>query len=369
MDNYYTIEILTEDNRPSLIDQIKSLPSNKTEPEPMILSDSFNKDAEKKPKKKKKKKSILLDAVESENYEYDDSITQEIDEETLLDVENILREASEEDEDQAIVREQKKGYKKLKKDENVYKKEFAEELTLLYSLLDETSKFGRDLEKDLASLKGSKTRGISKYTNDLTELILTSKQNKLNILKEITSLKKTMADLKIKADGKSKDKDGNNNPEYLASAYFKNILNHGRGNFINALNNSQSQNDGDDEYDSMIDRIEGIRHTDNSEDEEDRISKYLMERLEGGNPYRSEEGTKYIEYENRGVKLYVKKCIDTGEWEFIALDKNKIQIYDYPLPSKRDAGRMKFSDDGSYATDSKGRIYNVIEYYLPDNQY
>lgn len=371
MDNYYTIEIFTEDNRPSLIDEIKSLPSRKEpkkeEPDPIIIANISNK-GEKKSKKKKKKKSVLLEAFEGGNYEYDEDFNQEIDEETLLDVESILREAAEEDEGTNIVKEQKKGYKKLKNGENEYKKEFAEELTLLYGLLDETSKFSKDLEKDLSSLKGNKSRGISKYTNDLAELILTSKQNKLNILKEITAVKKAAADLKIKAEGKSKDKEGNgNSPEYLASAYFKNILTHGRGNFINALNNSPSD-DSDDEYDSLIDSIEKKQNPDIDE-EDDRLQRFLMQRLEGGNPYRSDEGSKYIEYENRGVKLYVKKCIDTGEWEFIALDKNRIQIYDYPLPSKRDAGRMKFSDDGQYATDAKGRIYNVIEYYLPDNEY
>ena len=224
------------------------------------------------------------------------------------------------------------------------------------------------MEKDLSSLKGSKVRGVSKYTNDLAELVLSSKQNKLNIIKEINSIKKTIADLTMKAEAKTKDGDNKNNPEYLASAYFKNVLMHGRSNFIDNMTNQDLPNNyPDDDYESMIDSIEKEDKRDILS-EEDIYNKILMDRLEHiGNPYRSSAGTKYIEYENRGVKLFVKKCIDTGEWDFVAIDKNKQQIDDYPVPTKREAGRMKFSDDGEYATDSKGRIYNVIEYFLPEN--
>ena len=380
MDEYYNIEIITEETQPSWLDEIKSL-SDKEKPkekiiddEPVMLMDITAKSdtPKKKSKNKKKKKSLLSGAFDTdEDYDVTDR-NREIEEDDLLDLDNLILDIRSDDENENIIKEQKKGYKKLKKNENEYKKEFAEELTLLYSLLDETSKFGKDLEKELSSIKGTKTRGISKYTNDLAELVLTTKQNKLNILKEITSVKKTIADLKIKVDAKSKDKEGGgNNPEHLASAYFKNILNHGRGNFISSLSNSSvsdDDNDGDT-YGSFIEKME-IARKQSEESEEDKFNQFMIDRLNSmENPYRSEAGTKYIEYENFGVKLYVKKCIDTGEWEFIAIDKNGRQIYDYPLPSKRDAGRMKFSDDGAYATDSKGRIYNVKEYYLPEGSF
>ena len=368
--NYYTIDIYTDSNPPpSLIDEIGSLYTNikAQHSTPVEQSDDFipPRKEKKKNKKNKVKISDMSDVFDSSLYE--DS--QEQQEKDLLDIDDIIYQKELDEDNDNIIKEQKKGYKKLKKDGNDFKKEFAEELTLLYDLLDETAKFGKSIEKELSSLKGSKVRGVSKYTNDLTELVLSSKQNKLNILKEISAIKKTIADLKIKADSKSKDKDDNaNSPERLASAYFKNILSHGRGNFINSFTNSEYADD--DQDDSRGDLISTIENARNSmvDDDTDYYAKLLSDRLDNApNPYRSAEGTKYIEYENRNVKLYVKKCIDTGEWEFVAIDKNKCQIDDYPLPSRRDAGRMKFSDDGTYATDAKGRIYNVIEYYLPDN--
>ena len=374
--NYYNIEIYTEDSQqslPSLVDELKTISSNDKPKKKNNIDDDYDtimlsniKPKKNKNKKKKKKGNLIGDnMVEFESTVKIDS-DNIIDEDTLLDIDSILKEREEDDIEDDLTMKGKSGYNDLKKNKNNYKKEFAEELTLLYSLLDETSKFGKALEKDLNAMKGSKVRGVSKYTNELAQLVLTAKNNKLSILKEINSTKKTIADLTMKAEAKTKDVDNKNNPEYLASAYFKNILNHGRTNFINTMTNEPvSYNDDyEDEYSSMIDNIE---KGEKPVSEEDMYNKILMDRLEAnGNPHRSIDGSKYIEYENLGVKIYVKKCIDTGNWDFVAIDKNKQQINDYPVPTKRDAGRMRFSDDGTYATDSKGRIYNVIEYFLPD---
>lgn len=368
----YTIEIYSETNpAPSLLDEIGSLYTTVKKKQAAKVEksdDDYIPPRKPKTKKNKKNKMMISDIFDVGDIDED---SQEDQERELLDVDEVIRRREEEDDNANIIKEQKKGYKKLKKDDNDFKKEFAEELTLLYDLLDETSKFGKSIEKELNALRGSKVRGVSKYSNELTELVLSSKQNKLNILKEISGLKKTIADLKIKSEAKSKDKDNDSNsPERLASAYFKNILSHGRGAFINSYSNGDYEDPQDDERMDLISTIENARQQQSTEEDVDVYAKLLADRLDNApNPYRSAEGTKYIEYENRNVKLYVKKCIDTGEWEFVAIDKNKCQIDDYPLPSKRDAGRMKFSDDGTYATDSKGRIYNVIEYYLPDDDY
>lgn len=370
---YYIINIETDESvsTPSMIDKIESLKKpierTKIDTDTSLSDDDIIFSKPKKPKKKKEKKKPKRSLLEeASDFDIIDIDSDDEEDDVLLDIEEIIREREDGEIDEDIISEQKHGYKKLKKQDNAFKKEFAEELTLLYNLLDETGKFGKELEKELKSLKGSRARGVSKYTNDLAELVLSSKQNKLNILKEISSVKKTIADLKIKAEGKEKNKGDDNNPEKLASAYFKNILSSGRSNFIN---NYTTSGDDDNEYDNMIDRIEMMKNTGNyvaDEDKEDIFNKRLEERLMEGNPYRSDEGTKYIEYENSGVKICVKKCIDTGEWEFIALDKHNQQIFDYPLPSKRSVGKMRFSEDGSYVTDERGIMYNVIEYYLPD---
>src|SRR5699024_1202461 len=101
-----------------------------------------------------------------------------------------------------ITKRGKRSYDKYKEDENEFKKEFAEELTMLYDLLDEANKFSKKLGKKYDSIDGSKAKGTSKYLNDLIASVLASTTNKLQIIKEINSLKKTIQELKIKADGK-----------------------------------------------------------------------------------------------------------------------------------------------------------------------
>lgn len=351
----------------SMLDDIRALQPITTKSDindtPMILSNHIAKaKANKKEKKKKKKNSSNLLSISTET----DLIIDESGERDSIDIADKLIDVDamlcdhDDDESDSIVKSGKRGYKKLKKAENAYKKEFAEEITLLYSLLDETTQYGKDLEKDLKSIRNSKVRGVSKYSNDLASLVLTAKQTKLNILKEITSVKKNIADLGIKeGKGNSKTETGAS-AETLASQYFKNILTHGRTEFIDRVSGD------DDPRDVAMSELDGL-YTDN---EESTYNKYMEERLtNSGNPNRSDAGSKYIEYEQRGVNICVSKCIDTGEWEFVAIDRVGTRIDDYPLPDKRTAGRMKFSDDGGYATDALGRMYKVMEWYLPSSEY
>lgn len=361
------IDIQMEDEN-DLISGIKSLQgmqnrSVKKEDEieestPLLISSVKKK---KKDKKKKKKKNGSLD---------DAPITVFDSTGVLLDVDAIIDEMEGVDEDisDSIVGEQRKGYDKLKKGENAYKKEFAEEITMLYDLLDETNKFGKDLDKLFKSAQGSKARGMSKYTADTAAAILSTKQNKLQIIKEIASIKKTIQDLNLKAEAKNKSKDDSSG-EVAAAAYLSSIVKYGRNNFLKAVDE-----DGNPTAESIASMVNNADRGNNEEHDEyedyyldDELEQYdelISNRLEEeGNPFRTGLGNKYIENEIRGVNIAIKKCIDSGDWEFIALDKDQQQIFDYPLPSKETIGRIKFSGDNRYATDKLGRSYKVIEYF------
>ena len=205
-----------------------------------------------------------------------------------------------------IIDEQKKGYEKRKKDENPFKKEFAEELTLLYSLLDEVNKFNKELETKYKAVEGSKTRGVSKWTTELINSMLSAKTSKLQILKEISNIKKTIADLKIKQDGKKANIEGEKSVDLLASQYFQNVLKYGRSKFVQEMG---TVHDDDDEIDDLVEQSERNKMS-FSHDELERIQNYIEERLETeGNPFRSEAGSKYIQYENRGVKICISSVL------------------------------------------------------------
>lgn len=355
---------LGEEDLVSGIKSLQSLPDKTSftktkgdeEETPLLLTSVKKKKKEKKKKKKKEAIELMGDS-----YEDDSPLTSFNSEYNLLDIDAIIDEIEGDDDiSDSIIDDQKRGYGKLKKEANPFKKEFAEELTMLYDLLDETNKFGKKLDKIFESTQNSKARGMSKYTADTVTAILSSKQNKLQILKEIASVKKTIQDLKIKHDGKNKD-NADNSSDAAAAAYLSNIVKYGRSNFLKAV-------DDDKAIDAIIKKDTGSDDEDFYFDEEhEEFDSIIHERLMNeGNPFRTELGNTYIELENRKVSIVIKKCIDTGDWEFIALDKDNQQVWDYPLPSKDNIGKLKFSGDNRYATDKLGRSYKVIEYYSDD---
>ena len=256
-----------------------------------------------------------------------------------------------------LTRKGKRSYDKYKEDENEFKKEFAEELTMLYDLLDDANKFNKKLIKKYDSIDGSKAKGTSKYLNDLIASVLTSNTNKLQIIKEITNLKKTIQELKIKSDGKYA-KMGDESLESQANSFFSNIMSVGRNNFISALNGEETYF-ADIEYSSDTD----IEYANTLPDIQNEIHDRISERLMNEDNSRSTEAEKYIIYENLQPEYKILRSAMDNSWEVIAVDKDGHRIHDYPVPSKKDLGRMKFSADGNFATDAYGRSYKVIEHY------
>lgn len=334
------------------------------------LSEISKSKKKKKKDKKKKKLDMEMDVIHHGQLIDGKSNSDDSYDPTFIDIDEILSEEdAERDISDMIIGEQRNSYDKLKKDGNQYKKTYAEELTILYDLLEDLTRFGKDLEKKYKALDSSRVRGISKYTNDLIMAILTSKSNKLSILREITSIKTKIEDFKLKAEAKAAKSENTHTVENLAASYFQKVLDHGRNRFMDHAGVSgitqYREDDGDDDfYDEIMD--EGGTNDSLA----NRTLAEIESRLQSeGNIFRSAAGNKYIEYENRGVKEYIKRCIDTGDWEFIAIDRDNQQIYDYPLPRKKDVGKVRFSEDGKMATDDRGRSYKVIEYWSSDEVY
>lgn len=97
-------------------------------------------------------------------------------------------------------------------------------------------------------------------------------------------------------------------------------------------------------------------------DDSDLLKKREKELIESGDLEYSDYD-KHIEYEGR-FDVAIKKAFTTGEWKFIAVDKNG-SILDIPksmLPSKK-ATQMKFDDEKDVAIDMNTnqayRVYSV----------
>ena len=251
----------------------------------------------------------------------------------------------------------KQSYNKYKEDENIYKKEFAEELAMLYDLLDEANKFNKKLTKKYDSIEGNKAKGTSKYLNDLIESVLSSTTNRLQIIKEINSLKKNIQELKIKADGKYAKMGGDGSLEDDANSFFQNIMGVGRNNFVSALNGEPDIHFSNPDYSNDDD----IEYANSLPDAQNALHDMINERLENEGSSRSSEADLYIIYENLKPEIKILRNTMDNSWEVIAVDKDGQRIVNYPVPERKSLGKCKFSADGLWMTDAYGRSYKVIE--------
>ncbi len=383
---YINIELGDSYKKKKLIDGISELCSKQNDPPAFSLSNLASLDSDindkkgKKEKKKKKKKSKgqLNSFIDDEVVNED-----EADLSGLMDVDSdkiklLLSEG--EDNVADIIIGEGRDYNKYKKSNDKLEERFGAELSFLYDLLGELNDFGKQLDNQFKYVSGSKARGMSKTSNDLTANIISNKKTKLDVVKEIATVKKIIEELKYKNNAalakSNASTTGGVGSDAAAAAFMSNIMKMGRNNFIDALeandenysnykldaalNNLTSEHDNDwIDNDDNKGSYDGYYDLDESEEIDDMIDRRLQE--EDYEP-RTVDGDKYIMYENQQPKIFVKKCIDTGDWHFIAVNKDNQELVDYPLPDES-LGKMKFSSDGNIATDKYGRTYKVIEYY------
>jgi hypothetical protein len=324
------------DDENSILNELKELkktPPSRSDDE--LISNKIKVSTNNK-KKKKRKKNEITDGIYIDPEDTIDDTFIEIDDDMYFDNRSITDIYEEE---KANERKKKKGKKK-----DSYSKEFEKELKSLYELLNETKEFNTTLDNSYKGLYKNRSVGSSKFSVDLASVINSTRQTRLNIIKEIGGIRKTIADLNMKKENKDPSSDSLSHDK-LASSFFNNILNEGRGAFIESTTGN-------------FDEAE-IKYTDDDTSLFDDNTYNMLKERVLNESNRSDAADKYIEYENRNVEVYVKKYEDTGEWEFVAIDKDGIIIDDYPTPSKAMVGKMKFSDDGTYCTDSKGFVYRV----------
>ena len=299
----------------------------------------------------------------------------------LIDIDKLLEGSLDADGNfivsDGIVDEQRGKYGKRKKDSNPFKKEFAEEQTLLYDLLSDVNRLAKNLERTVKENEGSRTRGMNKNINETIANLNSTHGTRLQIIKELNSVKKTIADLNHKEEVRKQKSEGEagGNIAAMSSAYLQSMLKMNRADYGAAIRGNigivpsidqvyLGHNDGDDdeEGDEVV-NLNGRQVYTGFE--QGLMDDEIMDRLE------NEEGSIYsnqrsllLQYENSGVKVHVRKYVDDGTWDFVALDRDKQIVHDYPLPDPDMVGKMQFN--GNIATDARYVQYPIISAYSDD---
>ena len=241
------------------------------------------------------------------------------------------------------------GKKKKKKKKNKdgvelvdYKSEFEPEMALYKNLLMEQEKFTNSLQREYDSIKAvkSSSRGITKQMTDLVENITGARALAMQLVEKNVNAKKLIAELTLK---QKKELGLTNNFDSANAAEFGT-------NYIKQLMNNRNVYAGQGGQDTSI-----------SDLSDDEMFSVLSDNL--GDIERSDDGERFLRYENSNVSIYVfipkneDGTDDINGYEFIAKDDEGNDILDYPLPTRTSISVNKSTN---IATDKNGRRYEII---------
>lgn len=252
---------------------------------------------------------------------------------------------------------------KTKDGENFYEYRFNSSLILLRDLLKEINTTSDEAKDTLVDLKNGKIgnvavrvtpMSISTQTSTVASLLST----KLSVLKEITSVNKTISEFELKKQSANEKKSSAGKSTDETSKYMVDKM------FTELLNTDiplDAISDITDEQAIETTKKKGKKAKKRYKSLDDRIND-----LEDAGELEFTDNEKAFKYEVTGVNICIRKNLDTGRWNFFAMDNNGEELADYPLPTKTITGRIKFDDKTETAKDEHNTIYDV--YYTRNDE-
>ena len=229
----------------------------------------------------------------------------------------------------------KKKKKKEKEGPKDYYDDFAPEIGLMRNMLEDATKFTDSLQKRYYALESTKSsaRGVGKFTTDLISSINQSRSVSSQLLNNITSLKKSIADLNMKERKEAAAANGGDGEDLsnFSASFLRKLIQQDRSDAAMYGDAVPISGDEDDIFDN--------------------ISELLADNG------RSDEVDKYLKYENRNVELVAYVDPDTDAYEVKALAEDGEELYDYPIP---EVERMDINHSTEIATDEYHTRYRII---------
>ena len=232
-----------------------------------------------------------------------------------------------------------KKKKKKKKDELTdYNEMFDKEIRLIQNQLQDQSKFVQSLQRryDAMDSQKSTARGVGKFTTDLIGVLNSARALNKDLIRELVSTKKTIAELSMKEKKEfGTNTDAMDDSGQFASSYLKQIMSMKKEAF-------DSGEFGVDDITSDDDLFDAISTTISTSDHEQR----------------SDESRQYLKYESQNVQIRLVYDSATENKYFIAENEDGEIIEDYPLPTTADSCSINRST--GIAVDKYGKKYHVI---------
>lgn len=290
-------------------------------------------------KKKKKNKKLFSDIDKILNDDADNG-----DDDMIAAMGFKSKKKDQDDVDGDLFDTKGKGNKKLKNIEAKFKPELAN----IQKLLKENETLAKSIKGILDPIFVSKARIPYKTLVDLITAYNVTNSNKMQNIKEMANLKKTIWDLKLKMEAKDKSSEAMPMDQF-GSQLFDELFKSGRKNVIDQVN----------EYQPDLEAY-NTQYQDKSVDDiiDDRLN---AENNEAGSSFRSDEGSLMIKYENLQPELYIRKSFSTGDMDIVAVGNDGVVIDDYPVPDIEKLGKLTFNNETNTCSDQTGRIFKVMD--------
>lgn len=240
--------------------------------------------------------------------------------------------------------------KKRKESDDFYEYRFNGSLKLLTNLMQEVNISTNEAKEYLNKMKIGKVKASPASITNQTSNISTLLGTKLSVIKEITAVNSKISELELKKSaaneksGKGKESEALNQKLMMDKMFDRLLAEDTKIVTVSDGDNDELISDGSDYNNASI-----------SQTLDERIKE-----LEESGDIEFNENERAFKYERDNVQVCVKKNINNNRWEFVALNADGDELYDYPCPSKRSIGKMKFDMDNLIATDSMKREYHII---------
>lgn len=234
---------------------------------------------------------------------------------------------------------------------------FDKERSMLNDVLSDLqsrSKIVNTSLKNMVKTKPSGGRGgVSKVFTELVEASNSLDLAKLNVIKELVNVKKSAIDLRIK-EQKNLPQEDENDVDTVADQFFKRLTGAGPKQMQGTMVSKYANDGGEPVYDENGELMNQPSFN---------LSQPLS--MAGYDGYEDideidADAHGYIRNEANGVDVFVYRY-DDGSLEFVALDQDGQEVYDYELPSNDLLYHMTVKPMSPYAYDEYGRQYKIID--------
>ena len=232
------------------------------------------------------------------------------------------------------------------KESSEINKTFADSEKRLKALYEELDRDKNSLQKDIERMRVPGRGG--KSLADMVSVKNSMQSTQLSIVKEINSLRKNIYDMRTKeAMRKEAENAGGND---INANTLQSIFSSSRSGLVNSMGGyrgvSGASND-ESEYGSFVSA---------EMDDEEIQKRYFSDSTSSSN---NNDGSKFLEYEDRGVEYILLVDDDNKVQGVIAEDKDGTMIPDYPLPNNIEDLSFEIDNVSKMASDNLHRNYHV----------